>query len=168
MPQAPIKCKVCEGGELKRTTVYRMSTPVVMIGYIFLAPSILGMLLGVLLMVGMGKASVDVSSQTNQQIASDLQAKNIPDQIVTAVKDGKSESEMDLTSLTSDQKNLVHAAIMNKQAANIGAGAASVVGGMLAFGIIVMSFVGGLLGWLLVMKKKVLKCISCESVIAAS
>ena len=169
MPQAPIiKCKVCEGGELKRSSVYRMSTPVVLIGYIFLVPSILGMLLGILLMVGMGKASADVSSQSGQQIASELQSKNIPDQIVNAVKEGKSESDMDLSALSSDQKNEVHAAIMNRQAANIGAGAAGVVGGFVAFGIIIMSFVGGLLGWLLVMKKKVLKCLSCESIIAAS
>src|ERR1700691_3651293 len=38
-------CKICDRGELKRRSVHRMSTPVVVIGYILLVPSIVGMLI---------------------------------------------------------------------------------------------------------------------------
>jgi len=42
-----IKCKTCDTGKLTRRAVYRMSSVVVLIGYIILIPSILGMILGV-------------------------------------------------------------------------------------------------------------------------
>jgi hypothetical protein len=44
----------------------------------------------------------------------------------------------------------------------------SVIGSVSAVVIGITSFVGGLLGWLLVMKKRVLKCSFCGAVINAS
>src|SRR5208283_2326401 len=38
------KCKVCDRGELIRKKAFRMSGPAVVIGFILLVPSILGML----------------------------------------------------------------------------------------------------------------------------
>jgi len=50
--------------------------------------------------------------------------------------------------------------------ADSGVAGAAVAGTSVCFGI--SSFIGGLLGWLLVMRKKVLQCDSCGAVIAAS
>jgi len=165
---AVIKCKVCEGGELKRKTAYRMSIPVVLIGYIFLIPSIIGMLIGIMGLVGTGKASGEVATAGSTQVTADLRSKNIPEPIITAIVEGKPVASIDTTGLTDQQKTVVESAVMTKQAATIGAGVGTAVAGGLSFGVIVMSFIGGLLGWLLVMKKKILKCNACGSIVAAS
>ena len=87
-----------------------MSGAVVAIGYIFLVPSILGILFSFFMLISAGLTG----------------------------------------SSTSD-----------------GHAAATVVGTVAIF-FGVLSFVGGLLGWLLVMKKQVLQCTHCGAVIAAS
>jgi hypothetical protein len=83
-----------------------MSAPVVVIGYIFLIPSILGVLAGCLLLFLSAGASDSGSSMF-------------------------------------------------------------IVGGF-AVTVIVSAFVGGLLGWLLVMKKRVLECENCGAIVPAS
>lgn len=96
-----IRCKVCEQGVLTSKRVFRMSTPVVVIGYIFLIPSFLGIAL----------ALIFVSSSATSR-----------------------------SGLT---------------------GAFAIL-----FGI--GCFVGGLFGWLLVMKKRVLRCSVCGATLDAS
>jgi hypothetical protein len=71
-------------------------------------------------------------------------------------------------SLTTQQRSAIHDAQLSVSAQKVGADAAAViVGGFFVF-VIVMSFVGGLLGWLLVMRKRVLQCAGCGAVVAAS
>jgi len=96
-------CKVCDRGVLTPKKIYRMSVPVVFIGYIFLIPSAVGVLFSVVLLI--------VSSQ--------------PD-----------------------------------SSSRLGEGFAIFMG--------VTSFAGGLLGWLLIMKKRVLKCNVCRATVNAS
>ena len=108
-------CKVCDQGQLKKKTKYRMSTPVVLIGQIFLIPSIIGMLIGVLLFIFTLVGTTDT------------------------VNTGGADT-----------------------------GGVLVVSGVISVFVIICSFVGGLLGWLLTMKKKVLKCNSCGAVVDAS
>jgi hypothetical protein len=43
-----------------------------------------------------------------------------------------------------------------------------VIAGGFSLFIIITSFIGGRLGWLLVMKKTVLRCPHCQAVVAAS
>ena len=50
---------------------------------------------------------------------------------------------------------------------NAAATGAAIVGGFGVF-LIIASLVGGLLGWLLVMRKTVLQCDRCGAVVAAS
>ena len=101
-----ISCKVCDKGALVQTKVHRLSGPAVVIGYIFLIPSILGIIISAL-------AFVQVSYLSH------------------------------------------------------GSSGGSLVGGfVLIFGL--ASFVGGLLGWLLVMKKRVLRCNVCSATVNAA
>ncbi len=44
----------------------------------------------------------------------------------------------------------------------------SIIGGTFAIVLVIASFVGGLLGWLLVMKKRVLRCSVCSATVRAS
>ena len=100
-------CKVCERGALVPRRVYRMSGPVVAIGFILLIPPVLGMIVCGLMFLG-----------------------------VTA------------TSKTPDN--------------------ATILAGGLSLGFGIACFVSGLLGWLLIMKKRVLQCAVCGAVIGAS
>jgi hypothetical protein len=102
-------CKVCERGVLVPKKVFRMSGPVVIIGFIFLIPSILGM---------SASALVLVTAVLSKPLGISI---NAPAFIAT-----------------------------------------------IAVAIGISSFIGGLLGWLLVMKKRVLQCSICGSTVSAS
>jgi zinc ribbon protein len=103
--QSGPRCRTCGVGTLRLEKRYRMSTPVVAIGYILLVPSVLGVIVYVLSIV---------------RIA------------------GLSNSD-----------------------------ASAMASGILVF-FALAAFVGGLLGWLLIMKKKVLCCTHCSAIVPAS
>ena len=103
-------CKVCDKGALVRQKIYRMSAPVVVIGYILLIPSVIGILISALMLAG----------------------------------------------------------IIANSSGDTGVIAAQTLAGGIVFVFGIASFVGGLLGWLLVMKKKVLRCSVCSSTVNAS
>jgi hypothetical protein len=108
-----IKCKVCDQGAMERRHKFRMSGPVVVIGFILLIPSLIGMVIATVVLItagGIGASSNDARAGT---------------------------------------------AIFA-----IGGGIASVVG--------ISSFVGGLIGWLLVMRRWVLQCSFCGALINVS
>lgn len=118
-PVAP-ECPTCRAGVLTRTRLYRMSTPVVAIGYILLVPSVLGMVLTVLFSGFM---------------------------ILFPIVGGAAAGDADTVA----------------------------AGGLLApcfalngvCGVIVW-FVLGLLGWILIMKKTVLRCSACQMTVSAA
>jgi hypothetical protein len=108
-----VRCKVCDAGTLVRRKKFRMSGPVVAIGYIFLIPSILGILFSAIM-------------------------------LFTAASSPHAANNVALADT-----------------------ATGIAGGVaIFFGI--ASFVGGLIGWLLVMKKQVLECNTCKAVVNAS
>jgi hypothetical protein len=109
----PITCKVCDRGELRKKDIFRMSGPVVVIGFILLIPSILGMVVSAVTVAGMLSAST--------------------------WKD-------------------------TSQAGVAGLGIVFLTGLV----VFVASFVGGLLGWLLIMQKRVLQCSECRAIVNAS
>ncbi|MGP8155935.1 MAG: hypothetical protein ACLQMT_03630 [Candidatus Acidiferrales bacterium] len=102
-----LACKVCGRGELIPKQIYRLSGPAVVIGYILLIPSVLGMVVCTLTLVA---------------VAGYMAATN----------------------------------------------SFQVIGGAFAIFWGVAFFVGGLLGWLLVMKKRVLQCSVCGATVSAS
>ena len=142
-----------------------MSGPVVAIGFILLISSILGMLFGVLMLFATGAAS----SQTSRsgEIRARLVAQQIPEPIISEVATGKTVSDAELVSLTSEQRAAVHDAQLSASAQKVGAGAGTVIAGGFSLFVIIMSFVVGLLGWLLIMRKRVLQCALCAAVVPA-
>jgi len=110
-----IRCKTCDVGVLRSEKRYRMSGPVVAIGYILLVPSILGVALSLFMFMSVAGSTGSASP---------------------------------------------------------GSDASAAIAGGIASGIIivigVIAFVFGLLGWLLVMKRKVLRCATCGAVVPAS
>jgi hypothetical protein len=69
--------------------------------------------------------------------------------------------------LTLAQKEAVDKAVSSVTAVQTAAGAATVIGGGIGIFLAVIFFIGGLLGWLLVMKK-VLHCTNYSAVVPAS
>jgi hypothetical protein len=230
----PILCKVCDQGVLTRTKVYRMSAPVVVIGYVLLIPSMLGVAFAMLIFLGatfwplsngsgtapatyevsdirkaclgldmadspigpttpefcecvvqnyrmsrsVGKASDECVSeyeahtlpplddQTKQLYAEAQEEVNQAEraEINAAVNNSPEPSKQawesrDLWSLFRTDRE----ATLSQQAPNSFVLLARAVGATVAIAIGVAAFVGGLLGWLLVMRKRVLKCSYCGS-----
>jgi len=108
-------CHVCGRGVLDRVKVYRLSGCAVVVGYVILIPTVIGMAAGGFVFIG----------------------SFLPVEPAVAGSEGL------------------------PQEVALAAGGAGL---MLFFA----SLVGGLLGWLLVMKKWVLRCTSCRATIAAN
>jgi DNA-directed RNA polymerase subunit RPC12/RpoP len=168
VPQQNLLCRTCGQGTLVRLTKFRMSTPVVVIGFVLLIPSVLGMLFGVLMLFVTGVASKQTSASSESKIRAQLVAQNVPDAIVNEVVSGRPVSPNELASLRSQQQSAVHEAESSRLGQTIGGGAATVVAGGFSIFVIIASFVGGLLGWLLIMRKRVLQCARCGAVVPAS
>jgi len=161
-------CRTCGQGTLVKRTNFRMSTPVVVIGFLLLIPSVLGMLFGVFMLFVTGVASKQTSASGESKIRAQLVAQNIPDPIINEVVSGRPVSPNELESLTSQQQSAVHEAESSRLGQTVGGGAATVIAGGFSIFVIIASFVGGLLGWLLIMRKRVLQCARCGAVVPAS
>src|SRR5207245_192240 len=82
-----------------------------------------------------------------------LSSQQVPEPIITDVVTGKRVSDAELIPLTYQQRATVHDAQLSASAQKAGAGAATAIAGGFSIFVIVASFVGGLLGWLLIMRK---------------
>lgn len=161
-------CQVCSNGELRKRKKYRMSGPVVVIGYILLIPSIIGMLFGMLLLFGSGKAADSSFTGIDNKYKASLVEAGVPEATIQKALSTGGVTEVDRVALTVEQRKAITDAELSRSAGKVGAGAGTAIAGGLGFVLIVLFFVGGLLGWLLIMKKKVLQCVSCNAVVAAS
>ena len=145
-----------------------MSGPVVVIGYIFLIPSILGILFGLLMIFATGSAASETSTGIKQEVREQLMAADIPGDISEKVITRQALTEEENAMLTDEQSRALADAKLTYSASQVGAGAGTAIAGGFSVFVIVSSFVGGLIGWLLIMKKKVLQCVSCNAIVAAS
>lgn len=186
MAAIEIPCRVCEKGTLMPQRVHRMSGPAVVIGYILLVPSLLGILLSgvflVLSWVGAASAaSTNVSTPfiLQQGTRELLRTTKVPVDLISSLEKGEPVNEASVNPLPSSQRLAIQQAETERLAyeraqlatKNAKAGAAGCLGGcgtIFGVGGMILSFIGGLIGWLLVMKKDVLKCGSCGSVVATS
>ncbi len=163
-----IPCNTCGTGELKRKKKYRMSPVVVLIGYIILLPSILGMAIGGLTLAATGEVTVEAIEETRVDAENRLQRAGIPPALITKVVDSQAITAADRAGLSQEQLRILDEVDLQVVASNAGTGIGAAMAGGFSVFLILSSFVGGLLGWLLVMKKKVLQCTSCQAVVAAS
>lgn len=145
-----------------------MSGPAVVIGYLFLIPSILGMLFGVFALFATGSAASGSGASIEKQARAKLQEAAIPEAMISSVVTSKPLGSTQLETLSQKQRSAILETQATMAASKIGAGAGSVIAGGLFIGLIIASFVGGLLGWLLIMKKWVLQCTTCSATVAAS
>jgi hypothetical protein len=162
-----ISCKVCDAGRLFPQKVHRMSGPAVTIGYILLIPSLIGLLVSFGFLILSWTAAAQVATTINETTARELRGANVPEEFIRQLKEGKVVSQSELSALTTEKRRAVEAANLQIAGSLAGAGCAGACGTGLAGVGAVISFVGGLVGWLLVMKKRVLTCNACGATIAA-
>jgi len=155
---------------MNKTKIHRMSGPVVVIGYILLIPSILGMGFSALGMLGAFFAGTAAVSEMKipEDTLKELQDKKVPETVIGMLRRGEKVSEQQLGALTEDQKRSVQTVISVSEMGKAGAAAGSALGVGMFVCMGISAFTGGLFGWLLIMKKWVLKCVSCCATVDAS
>ena len=163
-----IQCKVCDTGTLTRKKRYRLSGPAVVIGYIFLVPSVIGVLFGALMLFSTGAVGVAVADQQAKEIKAELARAYVPDPIIRQVIAHKDISEHSLATLKVSQRTAIKNAETSRSASQLGAGAGAAIAGGFSLFVMIFSLCSGLLGWLLTMKKRVLQCGECSSLVQAS
>lgn len=164
-------CQICNSGHLTLRKTFRLSGPAVVIGYIFLIPSILGMLLGTLFLVGScgAAAKAPANSESDlQEIREKMEQAGLPEAMITKVLDGEFVGESERAGLSDDQRKALLQGSGEILGPKIAKGAGVFVAGGVSIFIIFVSFAGGLVGWLLTMKKRVLKCGNCGATVSAS
>lgn len=213
MPRSSyLTCKICDSGTLRSKTVFRMSGPVVAIGFILLVPSILGVAFSALTLLGFNSVLTGVESGTNasesigRPVQSDFDAsfrkscamslrqksqeagyypsqQTVEGVCECSLASFKETGSMTIASNTCADKltdgtleplspnvDAFYSSDTPRRAsvAPIASLGARVIGSGFLIAIGIASFVGGLLGWLLVMRKRVLQCDVCGAVVNAS
>ena len=166
-PVQTIQCRVCGQGYLFNVKVHRLSGPAVAIGYLLLMPS----LLGILLCLGFITASwvgVYANHGLSPHTLQGLREAKVPAQLQQSLIAGHPVAEAEMAGLTADQKREVQYANGDIEASRFGSGIFAACGTGVALIGAVLSFMGGLFGWLLVMRKRVLMCNYCRAAIDAT
>lgn len=165
-----VRCKTCDQGTLSLRKVHRMSGPAVTIGYVLLIPSILGILfsIGFFLVTMAGAASVVNQDKLTPATVQNLRNVQVPTEMIAQLEKGEHPSAESKVALTAEQATAVSAAESEADARMAAGGCFGACGTGMAAIMAVVSFVGGLIGWLLVMKKQVLVCSACSAVTNAS
>lgn len=166
-----VGCKVCDRGALRSKKAFRMSGPVVTIGFILLIPSILGILFSIGMLLLTVRASVNATLQARSAAVTEMRQHDIPEQIIEQVVDNPS---MDVTQFLRDgdmdmaSYSWLEDADSKLRSSDNAGGLGLMLGAGIFIPIGIASFVGGLLGWLLVMRKRALQCDVCGAVVNAS
>jgi hypothetical protein len=163
-----IICKTCDKGEMVRKKIYRMNGPAVVIGYILLIPSILGMCIGLLLLFAAVGGTNEVAQENRNKSEKTLASANIPYPLIRKVVYAEKVEEVELSQLSPLQRETIKSVAIERDAGSVGSKLAGAAVSGVSVILIISSFVGGLLGWILVMKKMVLQCNNCRAVVQAS
>src|SRR3989442_14471345 len=102
-----IKCKTCDRGTLTTQRKYRMSGIVVLIGFILLIPSVLGILFGVIGLVGSGSVASSSGERSRTEAITTLQAAKVPGPVISRLTSFKRLAVSDTAGLTSRQRAAV-------------------------------------------------------------
>jgi hypothetical protein len=219
-----VGCKVCERGSLVSKKIYRLSGPAVVIGYILLIPSILGVILSGLMFGAFAVRGFKASDNTDRRIEpirsvqddayasfrrnciasaqrsyrqktgltialpvaeqycectlSEIKAAGTQDLVSTAQGCADQLVNGTLDPITPEVEAMYSYALGHRtttatltqhqrQDKNVARGLL-IISGSIALFWMVAFFVSGLIGWLLVMKKRVLQCRLCGAVVNAS
>ncbi len=211
VPQRPpviggsfIRCEECDRGILSRKTAFRLRGPLVVIGFLLLIPSFLGVVACVSMLIGINADIVSSESAQSRQTAADATfRRNCARDVRRSVRAGGLESSQVLTeeycecalaTFNETKSDALAAKECGERAQDgtLGVPAQEVdvvyaaddadgtrstarpqfllgsVSSALLVGLGISFFFAGLLGWLFIRKKQVLRCSACDAVVNAS
>lgn len=160
-----IRCKTCDQGTMSIRRVHRLSGPAVVIGYILLIPSAIGFAVGAIVlaltwMVAAGVIEPDHDLLVDTEVR--LRRAKVPEDLIDRLKKGEQIADWREEHLNDDQRAAIREAEA-ENAASGGGGCLAGCGTTTAITLGVLSLVVGLIGWLLVMRKRVLVCSACSA-----
>jgi hypothetical protein len=165
-----MQCEKCHGGEMRPTKVFRLSGCLATLGFFLLIPCFLllcfALLFGALGMAATGSASVKVTEQAKQDAITKLRAmEGIPPGVISNFQPTARVSDTSLTALEPPQREQVHQIQSSYDAqvagAAVGTGFAALFGGGLVIIMFVIAIPGLIIGFVLILRKKVWKCQTC-------
>ena len=174
MPPQPMPaplCRTCGQGVLVGKSRFRMSMPAVVLGFIFLGLAALALLIGAVGFLATGKATADSVTSIESKTRARLRMAAVPEPVVVDVVDvvaGRAPSAAQLASLSGRQRAEVQDARTALMSSTLGSGGGALIAGGISFAFLMLGLVGGVIGGLLVMKKRVLECSACQASIAAA
>ena len=137
------------------------------IGYVSLVPSILGIIFTLFALFATGAGNAKANAFFQQEIREKLHAEKVPKAVINSVIARENPDGNLLDTLTSRQQSQVEEKRVLMNAADLTRGTGAVLAGGLAIALLIASLFGALIGWLLTLKKGVLQCTSCSAVPAA-
>lgn len=160
-------CKTCESGTLRLLRVYKFSVPILVIGYICLAVSFLSILFCLLAFFNVDKAVRNRVAIYKNEVRDKLADKDIPYDIIEEVIKGGYIGDNQISNLSIKKQIIVleYSSLINQYAETNKSSSATTKA--MIIGLIIGLFVSSLIGWLLIMKKKVLKCGNCSATVSA-
>ena len=207
-PSVPVTCKVCERGTLARKLVHRLSRPAVVLGYLLLVPSVIGLFVSGFLFVhaavnrsgsisdspstfadsfnrsfrGSCLKSFNESMQKSKgTLPQPLVAEGYCECALSNYKETLSTSKaadvctknFSEGSLSTPDRATQNLYLEAEQAETPAQGAASdtlipAIDLDVAILLCLVFLIIGLIGWLLIMKKRVLQCSQCSATVNAS
>jgi len=162
------QCQICGQGILKKRKKFRLSTPIVIIGYVILIPSIFCLLLSLFLLLTVGVGGSQTNENINSEVKTMLEDANIPQPLIEKFMDHKQLTAQEEKGLSKQQLKTFHDAKSKYLSGKLVNGVAIGVVGIGSVIMLIVSCFGGLIGWILTMRKKVLQCNACEAVVNAS
>ncbi len=96
-----------------------------------------------------------------------LRKAHVPAELQQSLRRGNPATEADMEGLTLEQQSQVRSANREIEASQVGRGCFAACGTGVALIGAVLCFIGGVFGWLLVMRKRVLMCNYCRATIDA-
>lgn len=157
-----IVCKTCDQGCLFPKKIYRLSAPLVFIGYIFLVPAFLGM--GMSLNIAVAAFFMSDDQKMNTEITSELLEAGFNNQDITSFLKNKELPDESYQKLSEEQKQKLESVRQKINTENIGKGMGFFFVGLPVLLFFVSSLFSGVIGWLLTMKKEVLRCNACGAI----
>lgn len=165
-----IQCEKCKQGQMVQDRIYRMSGCLVAIGYFLVIPGMLMMLGGIgFTFLGMGAgatATTETFDKIKKEVIADFNKAGVSPQVIDEYQRTNRVSQTTINSLSPTEKEKVNRVLMSdsarKAGAAIGTAGAAVCGGaftMMTFLIGLPSFI---IGFLLILKRNVWRCPSCE------
>lgn len=168
MQQPVAACKVCDRGSLFRVKVHRMSGPAVVIGYILLIPSLIGIAIAFVMFCFSLTAGTTAVDGIQNEATAQMRRASIPEPLIRRVVLNPSYEPTAYDGVNEEQIGVVKNAEITLAAGSAGAGIGGALGAGFSIFLGIVALVSGLLGWLLVMRKKVLKCSNCEAIVNAT